>query len=45
MYKEKGICMTEKDKIMTEDFEKDQINEIKLGALAGIDTSVYADKK
>ena len=37
--------MTEKDKIMTEDFEKDQINEIKLGALAGIDTSVYADKK
>lgn len=37
--------MTEKDKIMSADFEKDQINEINLGISAGIDTSIYADKK
>ena len=35
--------MTEKEKVM--DFEKDQLNEINLGTSAGIDTSVYADKK
>lgn len=37
--------MTEKNEIMSADFEKDQINEINLGISAGIDTSVYADKK
>lgn len=37
--------MTEKDKMMNTDFEKDQINEINLGIAAGIDTSIYADKK
>lgn len=37
--------MTEKEKNRNTDFEKDQINEINLGVAAGIDTSVYADKK
>ena len=37
--------MTENEKKLTVDFEKDQINEINLGVSAGIDTSVYADKK
>lgn len=37
--------MTEKNNTINIDFEKDQINEINLGVAAGIDTSVYADKK
>lgn len=37
--------MTEKNNNINTDFEKDQINEINLGVEAGIDTSVYADKK
>ena len=35
--------MTENINMM--DFDKDQINEINLGVSAGVDTSVYADKK
>lgn len=31
--------------MMSVDFEKDQLNEINLGIAAGVDTSVYADKK
>lgn len=37
--------MTENEKNLNVDFEKDQLNEINLGISAGIDTSVYADKK
>lgn len=37
--------MTEMNKMTSVDFEKDQLNEINLGISAGIDTSVYADKK
>jgi len=37
--------MTEKENMNTMDFDKDQINEINLGVSAGVDTSVYADKK
>ncbi len=37
--------MTDKNNTINTDFEKDQINEINLGVSAGIDTSIYADKK
>ncbi len=37
--------MTEEERMMNVDFEKDQLNEINLGISAGVDTSVYADKK
>ena len=37
--------MTEKNNNINTDFEKDQLNEINLGVAAGIDTSIYADKK
>lgn len=41
----RGGCMGERAKILTAEYEKDQLNEIQLGIEAGIDTSIYEDKR